>query len=310
MNFIEKSIKIALQVSENKLDGNGYPQILHSLHIGLMGKTDEEKATGFLHDVMQDSVMAENDLIAEEIPAGVARAVAILNKMPEDTFLDYSRKVISSGNPIALRVLQNKLTYLIDNHLSADADLALAFDEVDGAIKLQSGVKLYQSETKDNIDYAVFACGCFWGTQHQYNREKGVIRTFVGYTGGNEKCPSYEQVRDHGTNHVEAVLVEYDTTQTDFTQLCKVFFEIHDPAQTDGVGPDIGPQYRSCLFYKNDKEKTQAEAVANLLREKGDEVNTLFLPLSDFWIAEELHQDYYEKTGGSPYCHLRRKKFL
>lgn len=310
MNFIEKSIKIALQVSENKLDGNGYSQILHSLHIGLMGKTDEEKATGFLHDVMQDSVMTESDLIAEEIPAGVARAVAILNKMPEDALLDYSRKVISSGNPIALRVLQNKLTYLIDNHLSADADLSLAFDEVDGAIKLQSGVKLYQSETKDNIDYAVFACGCFWGTQHQYNREKGVIRTFVGYTGGNEKYPSYEQVRDHGTNHVEAVLVEYDMTQTDFTQLCKVFFEIHDPAQTDGVGPDIGPQYRSCLFYKNDKEKAQAEAVANLLREKGDEVNTLFLPLSDFWIAEELHQDYYEKTGGSPYCHLRRKKFL
>lgn len=310
MNFIEKSIKIALQVSENKLDENGYSQILHSLHIGLMGKTDEEKATGFLHDVMQDSAMTESDLIAEEIPVGVARAVAILNKMPEDALLDYSRKVISSGNPIALRVLQNKLTYLIDNHLSADADLSLAFDEVDGAIKLQSGVKLYQSETKDNIDYAVFACGCFWGTQHQYNREKGVIRTFVGYTGGNEKCPSYEQVRDHGTNHVEAVLVEYDMTQTDFTQLCKVFFEIHDPAQTDGVGPDIGPQYRSCLFYKNDKEKTQAEAVANLLREKGDEVNTLFLPLSDFWIAEELHQDYYEKTGGSPYCHLRRKKFL
>ena len=91
--------------------------------------------------------------------------------------------------------------------------------------------------------------------------------------------------------------------------LCKVFFEIHDPAQTDGQGPDLGPQYRSEIFYYDSRQKEEAEAVIELLREKGYVVNTRLTPVSTFWTAEEYHQHYYDKTGGEPYCHIRTKKF-
>lgn len=157
------------------------------------------------------------------------------------------------------------------------------------------------------IEKAIFACGCFWGVQHQMERAKGVVGSTVGYTGGKEQHPTYQEVKAHSTGHAEAVLVEYDAEQTTYKELCKLFFEIHDPAQTDGQGPDIGPQYRSEIFYLNEAQK--AEAIIQLLREKGYEVNTRLTPASEFWPAEDYHQHYYNKTGGEPYCHIRIKKF-
>ena len=157
------------------------------------------------------------------------------------------------------------------------------------------------------IEKAIFACGCFWGVQHQMERAKGVVGSTVGYTGGKEQHPTYQEVKAHSTGHAEAVLVEYDAEQTTYKELCKLFFEIHDPAQTDGQGPDIGPQYRSEIFYLNEAQK--AEAIIQLLREKGYEVNTRLTPASEFWPAEDYHQHYYDKTGGEPYCHIRIKKF-
>lgn len=103
--------------------------------------------------------------------------------------------------------------------------------------------------------------------------------------------------------------MEFDAEETTYTDLCKLFFEIHDPAQTDGQGPDIGPQYRSEIFYLNEAQKQQAEAVIALLREKGYEVNTRLTPATIFWPAEDYHQHYYDKTGGEPYCHIRVRKF-
>lgn len=162
---------------------------------------------------------------------------------------------------------------------------------------------------ENNIKQAVFAGGCFWGVQHEFDKQEGVLKTIVGYTGGEEENPKYEQVKAHLTHHVEAIMVEYDSTKVDYIQLCKVFFEIHDPAQTDGVGPDIGPQYRSCIFFANEEQKQQATEVINILKDKGYEVNTLLIPFKKFWNAEEYHQKYYVKTGGEPYCHIRTKKF-
>ena len=159
------------------------------------------------------------------------------------------------------------------------------------------------------LEKAIFACGCFWGAQYQFEHAKGVVRSTVGYIGGHKEHPAYEEVKAHTTGHAEATLVEFDAEQTSFTDLCKLFFEIHDPAQTDGVGPDLGPQYRSCIFYRNESQKQTAEHVTELLRSKGDEVNTLLLPEETFYIGEAYHQHYYEKTGGEPYCHLRTKKF-
>ncbi|MBQ4057139.1 MAG: peptide-methionine (S)-S-oxide reductase MsrA, partial [Bacteroidaceae bacterium] len=101
---------------------------------------------------------------------------------------------------------------------------------------------------------AIFAAGCFWGVQHQFQRVNGVLNTVVGYTGGPEENPKYPEVKAHQTHHVEAIIVDYDADIVSYEDLCKVFFEIHDPAQTDGVGPDIGPQYRSEIFYLDEEQ--------------------------------------------------------
>lgn len=158
-------------------------------------------------------------------------------------------------------------------------------------------------------EQAIFACGCFWGAQYQFERIKGVLRSTVGYIGGEKENPSYQEVKAHTTGHAEATQVEFDPELVSYTDLCKVFFEIHDPAQTDGQGPDIGPQYRSEIFYLNETQKQEAEAVIDILRQKGHEVNTRLTPATTFWEAEDYHQHYYEKTGGEPYCHIRIKKF-
>lgn len=158
-------------------------------------------------------------------------------------------------------------------------------------------------------EQALFAAGCFWGVQYQFERIPGVFNTTVGYTGGSEINPTYTQVKAHITHHVEAVLVDYDADMVSYTDLCKLFFEIHDPAQTDGIGPDLGPQYRSVIFYADEKQKEEAEAVIALLRSKGYRVNTKLRPAEKFWEGEDYHQRYYEKTGGEPYCHIRVKKF-
>ena len=139
---------------------------------------------------------------------------------------------------------------------------------------------------------AIFACGCFWGAQYQFERAKGVISTTVGYIGGNKENPTYEEVKKQTTGHAEATMIEYNAEQTSFTELCKLFFEIHDAGQTDGQGPDIGTQYRSEIFYLNDEQKMQAETVIELLRTKGYAVHTKLTPASTFWKAETYHQYY------------------
>lgn len=156
---------------------------------------------------------------------------------------------------------------------------------------------------------AIFACGCFWGVQHLMNKAEGVTRTTVGYIGGHKDHPTYQEVKAHTTGHAEAVLVEYDADKITYTDLCKLFFEIHDPAQTDGQGLDIGSQYRSEIFYLNDDQLKEAQNVISILRDKGYTVNTALTPATTFWEGEEYHQHYYEKTGGEPYCHIRVKKF-
>ncbi|MCF0177253.1 MAG: peptide-methionine (S)-S-oxide reductase MsrA [Bacteroidales bacterium] len=168
-------------------------------------------------------------------------------------------------------------------------------------------VSLYRKT--ENKSCAIFACGCFWGVQHMFVQLQGVERSFAGYTGGKETYPSYESVRKHASSHIEAVAVEYDKDKIDYKALCRFFFEIHDPAQTDGQGPDIGPQYRSAIFYRNQQELMTAKGVIEDLKSRGYKVNTLLQPAGDFWIAEGLHQNYYDNTGGEPYCHIRVKKF-
>lgn len=154
---------------------------------------------------------------------------------------------------------------------------------------------------------AIFAGGCFWGVEYWLSQFPGVVHTTVGYTGGHKENPTYEQVCTGTTGHLEAVEVLYDPLRTSYEDLVKLFFEIHDPAQTDGQGPDIGEQYLSAIFYVDEEQKQVAERVIDALKARGLKVATQLRPAGRFWPAEEYHQDYYAKNGGRPYCHVRRK---
>lgn len=162
---------------------------------------------------------------------------------------------------------------------------------------------------KSNFKKVVFASGCFWGTQYYLGKAKGVVKTTVGYSGGIVDSPTYQQVSTGQTGHVESVEVEYNLEKTSYEDLTKLFFETHDPTQKDGQGPDIGSQYQSVIFYGNDDEKKIAEKLIGKLSKKGMDIATELKPLEVFWPAEEYHQDYYEKNGGTPYCHIYRKLF-
>lgn len=312
MNTIDIALRIATAAHAGQLDRDGYPAILHPLTVGLMGHTDEEKMAGFLHDVVEDTSVTFDNLIEEGIPKGVVNAIRLLTHGKESDYYDYIQGIIESGNPIALQVKYNDLKHNFERgkaHPDLQQKHGKALEMVKAAIEECSKVDIYHAPSDRNIEVGIFACGCFWGTQHHFQKQKGVQKTLAGYTGGEEAFPTYADVRDHKTHHVEAIIVEYNPEEVSYESLCKLFFEIHDPAQTDGVGPDIGSQYRSCIFYRDENQKATAERVIQILRDKGDEVNTLLLPEEPFYIGEAYHQNYYEKTGGEPYCHMRTRKF-
>lgn len=312
MSAIDIALSIATRAHAGQTDRDGNPVILHPLTVGLMGHTDEEKTAGFLHDVVEDSAFTFDDLLQQGIPVGIVNALRLLTRPEGMSYDDYVQRIIDSGNPIALQVKYNDLQHNFARgkaYPDLQAKHGKALQQVQAAIEACSRIDLYHAPSDPSVEVGIFACGCFWGTQHHFDRMPGVLRTLAGYTGGEEAFPTYAQVRDHLTHHVEAVIVEFDPRQSSFEALCRLFFEIHDPAQTDGVGPDLGPQYRSCLFYRNDEQMHTAQSVIQLLRDKGHEVNTLLLPATPFYIGEQYHQQYYAKTGGEPYCHIRTKKF-
>jgi len=158
-------------------------------------------------------------------------------------------------------------------------------------------------------DTAIFAGGCFWGMEYYLNNVKGVKSTQVGYTGGHTDNPTYADVCSHTSGHIEAVEVVFDTSKTNFENICKVFFEIHDPGQLNRQGPDIGEQYKSVIFYKDEEQKQISIKLINILKEKGHTVVTELIEANTFWAAEANHQDYYDKNGHKPYCHFYKKKF-
>lgn len=160
-----------------------------------------------------------------------------------------------------------------------------------------------------NLEKAVFAAGCFWGVEHLMKKVDGVKSATSGYTGGNMENPDYRSVCSGTTGHYEAVMVEFDPAAVTYEELVKLFFEIHDFSQTDGQGPDIGSQYLSAVFVTNNEQHEVVKDVISQLQSKGLTVATSILPEAKFWPAEEYHQNYYNKTGKSPYCHIRRKIF-
>ena len=163
-------------------------------------------------------------------------------------------------------------------------------------------------EVRDTEE-AMYAAGCFWGVEYYLKKLPGVLKTEVGYAGGHLQSPTYEEICHYETGHVEVIRVIYDPSIIDYETLGKAFFEIHDPTQTDGQGPDLGEQYLSRIFYFNKAQKQIAENLITLLSESGYMVATQLLPVSTFWPAETYHQDYYGKTQKEPYCHRYVKRF-
>ncbi|MBE6230685.1 MAG: peptide-methionine (S)-S-oxide reductase MsrA [Bacteroidales bacterium] len=156
---------------------------------------------------------------------------------------------------------------------------------------------------------AYFAGGCFWGVEHLMQQQKGVISVVSGYMGGNMENPTYEQVKSHITGHAETVEVLYDPLQVSYLTLLKLFMEIHDPTQLNRQGVDVGPQYRSEIFYQTEQERSEALDVIQILKEKGYNVATRVTPASKFWVAEEYHQDYCKVHNIEPECHVRVRRF-
>lgn len=166
-----------------------------------------------------------------------------------------------------------------------------------------------QVKSKVETDTAFFASGCFWGTEFYFQKAPGVISVTSGFSGGHVKNPSYKEVTTGRTGHAETVQVIFDPAKTNYEDLVRLFFETHDPGQENGQGPDIGPQYRSAIFYKNEEEKLIAEKMIKILKDKNYKVVTEVTEASDFYRAEDYHQDYYANSGGTPYCHKYEKKF-
>ena len=156
---------------------------------------------------------------------------------------------------------------------------------------------------------AYFAGGCFWGVEHYMEQLEGVTSVESGYMGGHVPSPSYEDVSSEASGHFETVRVRFDPERVSYEEVAKLFFEIHDPTQANGQGPDIGPEYRSVVFFSSPEQKATAEKLIEQLTARGYDVVTELRAADRFWEAEDDHQDYYARTGKRPYCHRRVRRF-
>jgi len=148
-------------------------------------------------------------------------------------------------------------------------------------------------------DRATFGAGCFWGVEAAFRKIQGVVSTTVGYSGGSSKNPTYKDVCSGRTGHAEVVQVEYDPSKTSYEELLNVFWSVHDPTQLNRQGPDVGTQYRSAIFFYNAEQEAAAKAAKAHLERSGryrKPIVTEIIPASEFYMAEEYHQQYFEKN--------------
>ena len=146
------------------------------------------------------------------------------------------------------------------------------------------------------MEIAILACGCFWGPEIKFSKLEGIIKTEVGYCGGNTKTTTYREVCSGKTNHAEVVKLDFDPKLISYERILNYFFEIHDPTTLNSQGPDFGTQYRSEIFYLNNIQKITAEKVLKDVNERlSNKVVTKITLLNNYCPAEEYHQKYLEK---------------
>jgi peptide-methionine (S)-S-oxide reductase len=159
------------------------------------------------------------------------------------------------------------------------------------------------TEDADTYKTATFGAGCFWGVEAAFSAVSGVVSTAAGYMGGTLKNPSYKDVCSGQTGHAEVVQVTYDPLKVSYEHLLEVFWSIHDPTQLNRQGPDIGTNYRSVIFYHDAEQGKIARKSKEAMETSGvfrfGKIMTTILPAQEFYRAEEYHQHYHEKHGGS-----------
>ncbi len=149
---------------------------------------------------------------------------------------------------------------------------------------------------------ALFAAGCFWGVESYFQKLEGVSQTTVGYCGGETPSPTYKEICGGDTGHAEAILIHFDPQKISYKNLLENFWKMHNPTTLNRQGPDMGTQYRSAIFYFGDSQKEMAETSKQELAASGkfsSPIVTQVVPEVEFFPAEEYHQDYHKKNGGS-----------
>jgi peptide-methionine (S)-S-oxide reductase len=167
-----------------------------------------------------------------------------------------------------------------------------------GDVPIPKGVK---TET------ATFAGGCFWCTEAQFQYLDGVLKVKSGYSGGTVANPTYAEVCTGTTGHAEAIQVTYDPAKISYEELLEAFWQSHDPTQLNRQGADVGTQYRSAIFYQNEEQRKLATAYKEKLQKSGAFEGTIvteITPLTNFYSAENYHQEYYKLNGSEPYCRM------
>ncbi len=166
-------------------------------------------------------------------------------------------------------------------------------------------VHMVSDESAGRLRKATFGSGCFWCTEAVFQEMKGIESVVSGYSGGDVEDPSYKQVCSGTTGHAEVVQVTYDPEVVSYGDLLKVFWQTHDPTTPNRQGNDVGPQYRSVIFYHDEDQRQAAEEVKQKLDASGAferPIVTEISPLRNFFAAENYHQDFYRLNGSQPYC--------
>ena len=161
------------------------------------------------------------------------------------------------------------------------------------------------NENKTDYETATFANGCFWCSEAVFKRLKGIKSVLPGYSGGQVKNPSYEQVCSGRTGHAESIQIEFDPKVISFEKILNIFWRTHDPTTLNRQGNDVGTQYRSVIFYHDLKQKEIAEESKRELENEGvykNPIVTEITPFNSFYVAEDYHKNYYDEHRDAPYC--------
>ena len=271
MSTLERAIQIATEAHKGQLDKAGRDYIGHPLRVMEMGKTEEEKIVGVLHDVVEDGDWTFEALEAEGFSKEVIDALRCVTKTSEnENYDDFIERV--KKNPLAVAVKINDLTdnmdirrlpYLSDKDVKRLKKYLKAYKKLTG----EPVYSVYAARHITNMKQICFAGGCFWGTEHYMRSFEGVIETETGYANGDLAEPTYQQVYTDQTGHVECVKVSYDDGIISLATLCRLFFRSINPLSINRQGNDCGTRYRTGIYWTDEADRADVETVSEEMQQ-------------------------------------------